>query len=93
MCCLEQDGLVRQVEPGLDGVHGWQKEKIRRNDRCPCGSGKKYKHCHGGIKAHSLPPIENSLMKTDIQQKWNEIEAQQKNSCATAGAWSTHYSQ
>lgn len=22
-------------------------EKIGRNDRCPCGSGKKYKHCHG----------------------------------------------
>jgi preprotein translocase subunit SecA len=21
--------------------------KIGRNDRCPCGSGKKYKHCHG----------------------------------------------
>jgi tetratricopeptide (TPR) repeat protein len=22
--------------------------KIGRNDPCPCGSGKKYKHCHGG---------------------------------------------
>jgi len=22
-------------------------EKIRRNDPCPCGSGKRYKHCHG----------------------------------------------
>jgi preprotein translocase subunit SecA len=21
--------------------------KIGRNDACPCGSGKKYKHCHG----------------------------------------------
>src|SRR5690606_24653632 len=21
--------------------------KVGRNDRCPCGSGKKYKHCHG----------------------------------------------
>jgi preprotein translocase subunit SecA len=21
--------------------------KIGRNERCPCGSGKKYKHCHG----------------------------------------------
>ncbi len=20
----------------------------RRNDPCPCGSGRKYKHCHGG---------------------------------------------
>jgi len=24
--------------------------KIGRNDICPCGSGKKYKHCHGKIK-------------------------------------------
>ncbi|QLL67066.1 preprotein translocase subunit SecA [Anaplasma phagocytophilum str. Norway variant1] len=23
---------------------------IARNDRCPCGSGKKFKHCHGMIK-------------------------------------------
>ncbi|MDO4673376.1 MAG: SEC-C metal-binding domain-containing protein, partial [Porphyromonadaceae bacterium] len=22
-------------------------EKIGRNDLCPCGSGKKYKNCHG----------------------------------------------
>lgn len=24
--------------------------KIGRNDRCPCGSGKKFKKCHGGIE-------------------------------------------
>jgi SEC-C motif-containing protein len=23
--------------------------KIGRNDPCPCGSGKKYKHCHGRV--------------------------------------------
>jgi uncharacterized protein YecA (UPF0149 family) len=23
-------------------------EKVGRNDPCPCGSGKKYKKCHGG---------------------------------------------
>jgi preprotein translocase subunit SecA len=23
--------------------------KIGRNDPCPCGSGKKYKHCHGKL--------------------------------------------
>jgi uncharacterized protein YecA (UPF0149 family) len=22
-------------------------EKVGRNDLCPCGSGKKYKRCHG----------------------------------------------
>ena len=28
-----------------------QKDKIRRNDPCYCGSGKKYKHCHGSAEA------------------------------------------
>ena len=24
-------------------------EKVGRNEKCPCGSGKKFKHCHGKI--------------------------------------------
>jgi preprotein translocase subunit SecA len=23
--------------------------KVGRNEPCPCGSGKKYKHCHGTL--------------------------------------------
>jgi preprotein translocase subunit SecA len=30
-------------------------ESIGRNDPCPCGSGKKYKHCHGAPGAKPLP--------------------------------------
>ncbi len=30
-------------------------KKIGRNDPCPCGSGKKYKHCHGRPGAEPLP--------------------------------------
>ncbi|MBZ0127194.1 MAG: SEC-C domain-containing protein, partial [Rhodocyclaceae bacterium] len=26
-----------------------QAQKVGRNDPCPCGSGKKYKHCHGKL--------------------------------------------
>ncbi len=26
--------------------------KVGRNDPCPCGSGKKFKHCHGGTTLH-----------------------------------------
>jgi uncharacterized protein len=26
-------------------------DKVGRNDPCPCGSGKKYKHCHGSSQA------------------------------------------
>ena len=26
-----------------------QERKVGRNEPCPCGSGKKYKHCHGEL--------------------------------------------
>ncbi|MCB8985982.1 MAG: SEC-C domain-containing protein [Ardenticatenaceae bacterium] len=29
--------------------------KVGRNDPCPCGSGKKYKHCHGSKGATAVP--------------------------------------
>ena len=28
---------------------------VGRNDRCPCGSGKRYKDCHGALNAGTLP--------------------------------------
>jgi preprotein translocase subunit SecA len=43
-----------RFEPGGGGTEVAEKQapvkvgpKIGRNDPCPCGSGKKYKHCHG----------------------------------------------
>jgi len=27
--------------------------KVGRNEACPCGSGKKYKHCHGALQQAS----------------------------------------
>lgn len=38
----------RSPEPALVGNPSNPKKKIGRNDPCPCGSGKKYKKCHGG---------------------------------------------
>ncbi|WP_449369364.1 SEC-C metal-binding domain-containing protein [Undibacterium arcticum] len=29
-----------------------QQPKIGRNDPCYCGSGKKFKHCHGAVRLH-----------------------------------------
>jgi preprotein translocase subunit SecA len=39
-------------DPAIDNVvnldeHSWG--KVGRNELCPCGSGKKYKHCHGKL--------------------------------------------
>ena len=36
-----QDGKPKKRKPYV------KKETVGRNDPCPCGSGKKYKHCHG----------------------------------------------
>ena len=36
------------VEPVSGGTAG-SPSKIGRNDPCPCGSGKKYKKCHGAV--------------------------------------------
>jgi preprotein translocase subunit SecA len=32
-------------------VNKQEDQEVRRNDSCPCGSGEKYKHCHGKIMA------------------------------------------
>jgi preprotein translocase subunit SecA len=39
-------GIVKQAAPKQEKVPAGKK-KIGRNDPCPCGSGKKYKHCCG----------------------------------------------
>ncbi|MCM1370110.1 MAG: SEC-C metal-binding domain-containing protein, partial [Candidatus Amulumruptor caecigallinarius] len=36
----------RQPQPGRAPIRNTQ-PKVGRNDPCPCGSGKKYKNCHG----------------------------------------------
>ena len=52
----EMDELVRHLPEGqnfkeknkINFAHASrQSKKIGRNDKCPCGSGKKYKKCHG----------------------------------------------
>jgi preprotein translocase subunit SecA len=39
----------KEAEGGTDEVHTIRRDapKVGRNDPCPCGSGKKYKKCHG----------------------------------------------
>ena len=42
--------------------------KIGRNDPCPCGSGKKFKHCHLG-REEELWVLQTDIMKKDIGEK------------------------
>jgi preprotein translocase subunit SecA len=37
------------VVKGADETYVRQGQKIGRNEPCPCGSGKKYKKCHGQL--------------------------------------------
>ena len=40
--------MVDEERRASIGTPGQQPvEKVGRNEPCPCGSGKKYKHCHG----------------------------------------------
>ena len=42
-----EDGSVS--EEAATGVPADDVPKVGRNDPCPCGSGKKYKQCHGRL--------------------------------------------
>jgi preprotein translocase subunit SecA len=35
----------------LSGTFVRSERKVGRNEPCPCGSGKKYKHCHGALSS------------------------------------------
>ena len=45
---LEQAGADAEAPPAAQ-TFVRQGQKVGRNDPCPCGSGKKYKHCHGRL--------------------------------------------
>jgi preprotein translocase subunit SecA len=44
-----RDELAEAAMPGAAKPFEREFPKVGRNDPCPCGSGKKYKHCHGKI--------------------------------------------
>jgi len=51
-----------------------QTPKIGRNQKCPCGSGKKYKHCHGQFGASTPPPGFREAVQAHLREhKANEI--------------------
>src|SRR4029453_9505206 len=52
-CAAEAQALLSRAERGAAPPHA-----VGRNDPCPCGSGKKYKQCHGalsGVAAETAP--------------------------------------
>jgi len=56
-----------------------RKQKIGRNDPCPCGSGKKLKKCHGNIQGQSIkmpsaPSLQSLLKKKMDEHQANEMQ-------------------
>ena len=52
-----------------------KREKLGRNDPCHCGSGKKFKKCHGAAEGgEKLRPIDSSLKNT-LRRKMDEHKA------------------
>ena len=52
---IEREQVAKPMDTGSDGSLKKQpakadKKEVGRNDPCPCGSGKKYKHCCGKDK-------------------------------------------
>ncbi|MGB9148945.1 MAG: preprotein translocase subunit SecA [Burkholderiales bacterium] len=45
------DDALTEAADGDAGAQPFERigDKVGRNDPCPCGSGKKYKHCHGKL--------------------------------------------
>ena len=43
------DGSVSTEAAAPAGTPGGEVAVVGRNDPCPCGSGKKYKNCHGKL--------------------------------------------
>ena len=44
------------------------RRKIGRNERCPCGGGKKYKYCHGSVAAQEQQPARSVLEAPSFQE-------------------------
>ncbi|NLZ10692.1 MAG: preprotein translocase subunit SecA [Alcaligenaceae bacterium] len=47
----DYDAALSGEDPGLpeEAIPAGDVPRVGRNDPCPCGSGKKYKHCHGKL--------------------------------------------
>jgi sulfatase maturation enzyme AslB (radical SAM superfamily) len=52
VCRFFRDELKAEFMQWYAAQDGRQYTGVGRNQRCPCGSGKKFKHCHARLPAH-----------------------------------------
>ena len=59
---------------------------VARNDPCPCGSGKRFKECHGAVGASpGLPPVARPQAPASESRMLAALEAQRAGRIAEAG--------
>jgi len=46
---VSKEEIAKDEPPKNEKKESIMPKKMRRNEPCFCGSGKKYKHCHGGL--------------------------------------------
>jgi len=46
---VELERKIEEVSNNLDDTSKSENKKVPRNAKCPCGSGKKFKHCCGKV--------------------------------------------
>ena len=48
---LRNHGILKRLEEKNQSENTVKNDlkKVGRNEKCPCGSGKKFKHCHGNV--------------------------------------------
>ena len=45
----KKDNKNKDIQDNNEQFKDSSVPKTGRNEKCPCGSGKKFKHCHGNI--------------------------------------------
>jgi hypothetical protein len=73
-----------------------QVAKAGRNDACPCGSGKKYKKCHG-LKEHSargntvMLIVVGLLMAAGVAAGITSFTSDRSHEARPGGTWSAEH--
>ena len=57
--------MIRDLAHVVDSENARIAEPRRRNDPCPCGSGRRYKHCHGSKVATTNDPMPNEMQNAN----------------------------
>ena len=58
------------ADRAADGARRRDLSSVPRNAPCPCGSGKKYKHCHGATAIHERHDHDQQRDRLELFRVW-----------------------